>query len=127
MLQKPYTYTLTYISKDKGKQTYAFFRVYYDSSSRTPDLITLELSSNPSESFNLQTETIKDLLSGSKNEIFSIEFVEFDNTLTNIREFRQIFRKIGINLPNFSPPTGYKYAKENNPPALDQTDYNYVG
>ena len=125
MLQK--TYTLTYISKDKEKQTYALFRVYYDSSSRPPDLITLELSSNPSKSFNLETENIKDLLSGSKNEIFSRDFVEFDNTLTNIREFRQIFRKIGINLPNFSPPTGYKYAKENNPPALDQTDYNYVG
>jgi len=124
MLQK--TYTLTYISKDKGKQTYALFKVYYDSSSRTPDLITLELSSNPSESFNLETETIKDLLSGSKNEIFSIELVEFDNTLTNIHEFSQIFRKIGINLPNFSPPTGYKYAKEKYPPAPKPTEYDYV-
>lgn len=84
------------------------------------------MSSNPSESFNIQTETIKDLLSGSKNEIFSIEFVEFDNTLTNIREFSQIFRRIGINLPNFSPPTGYKYAKEKNPPDLELTDYDYV-
>ena len=96
-----------------------------------------------SHSFNLDTKSIKYLLSGSKNEIFSREFVEFRNTRTNIHEFKKIFKEIGIRVPIFSPtttssvrsrqdgifrevPTGYNYAEENNPPAPDPTDYDYV-
>jgi len=139
MLEKKYT--LTCILRDTKIQVYRIFSVYYPASG-IPNLITLKALVDSSE-FNLDTKSIQDLLSGSKNEIFSKEFVEFRNTRTNIHEFKKIFKEIGIRVPIFSPtttssvrsrqdgifrdvPTGYNYAEENKPPPTDPTDYDYL-